>query len=118
MIVLLLKDAGISTFCKQHKTTTRIRFSQSIINLPYIWHVYLILMPFCQRGVNYHRLTSGMHRTVGFTTRAYHAFSFLYCQFIENGVKIGLSYIYNLLTVVGASPHIGSHVTVAVINQN
>lgn len=103
LVGLLLGDASVTTFSKQHTWCARIIFSQSIIHFPYVWHVYQIIMAFCQSfpGVNYHHLKTGTFISVVFKTRAYHAFSFLYHQFIVNGVKIVPVDIYNLLNEAG-----------------
>lgn len=103
LVGLLLGDASITTFSKQYTSTARIIFSQSIVNFPYVWHVYLILMPFCQSfpGVNYHHLKTGSFMSVVFKTRSYHALSFLYQQFIVNNLKVVPIDIYNLLNEVG-----------------
>jgi hypothetical protein len=102
IVGLLLGDASITTSSKQYTTTARITFSQSIIHFPYVWHIYLILMPFCQSFpyVNYHRHQTRTFASVVVKTRNYHSLSFLYHQFIVNGEKIVPFDIYNLLTEV------------------
>ncbi len=102
IVGLLLGDANISKWGPKTKTA-RISFTQSMVNFPYLWFVWLILFPYCQSipYVTYPRLGEKIFKALVLKTRAYVIFKILYDKFIINGVKIVPIDIYDLLSEVG-----------------
>jgi hypothetical protein len=96
----LLGDAFLRRVGKNGNA--RIIFGQSLVNFPYLWHVFSLLSPYCA-GVPYldYSVVKGTrHYRALFTTRTYIVFNQIYDMFIVNKIKVVPEEIYELLSPV------------------
>lgn len=98
IIGLLLSD-GWLTYSNKGSVNPRLGFKQSLEKLPYLYHVFSVLSPFCGSTPRLSITKRKENTTYGleFFTRALPCIKSLHEIFYSNNVKIVPSDIYNLL---------------------
>lgn len=102
VIVGVILGDGWLTFGAAHVKNARLGFAQSLDHFEYLWHVFMILSPYCNSYPIFRHRTRFGKSTFGlqFFTRSLSCFTELHSLFYVNGVKIIPSDIYNLLTPI------------------